>query len=326
MSRARFLFSLIFFALSAATSPGASANEWPQRPLRLVVPFSPGSSSDVIARIVAAKMSERLGQQIIIDNRVGGSTIIGTDYVAKSQPDGYTLGLANTTTHAASVALNSRLPFNPTKDFTPIGMIGSSPFILVAPPSLQASSLKEFVDLAKKTPGQLNYASAGTGTLAHLAGELFKFKAGIDVSHVPYRGTAQSTMDLMQGRIDLSISTVPPTLSYIRQGQLRALAVMAEARSAMLPDLATVAEAGIPGCEAGLWTALVLPAGVPADIVDRLNRIMNDVVNSADVQQALKAQGVDPEPGSPSAVTAIIAADIIKWTGVVTAAKIGGSK
>jgi tripartite-type tricarboxylate transporter receptor subunit TctC len=304
----------------------APAASWPDRPLRLIVPFTAGSSSDTVARLIAAKMSERLGQQIVVDNRAGGSTIIGTDAVAKAAPDGYTLGLANTTTHAASVALNSSLPFDPVRDFTPIAMIGNSPFVLVASPQLPVQTLRSFVDLAKQKPATLSYASAGTGTLAHLAGELFKAKAGIDITHIPYRGTAQSTMDLMQGRIELSVSTIPPTLAHIREGKLRALAVTSERRSSALPEIPTVGEAGVPDCEAELWTAFVLPAGVPADVAGRLNRVMNDVINNADVQQALRVQGVDPAPGTPSAVSAIIAADIAKWRQVVSAANIAGSK
>jgi tripartite-type tricarboxylate transporter receptor subunit TctC len=320
MLRALVLLSLV--AAGFGTAPGALAATWPERPLRLIVPFTAGSSSDTIARIVAAKMGDRLGQQIIVDNRVGASTVIGTNLVAKAAPDGYTLGLANTTTSAAAVALNSSLPFDPVKDFAPIGMIGSSPFILVSSPSLAVSTLKDLVSLAKAKPGSLNYASAGVGTLAHLAGELFKHQADIDITHIPYRGSAQSMLDLMQGRIELSVSTIPPTLQYVREGRLRALAVMSGKRNAMLPDLPTVAEAGVPGCEAALWTALVAPAGVPADIIKRLNEVMIQVVSSPDLQRSLTVEGVDPEPGSPAAVTATIAADIVKWRGVVAAAHI----
>jgi tripartite-type tricarboxylate transporter receptor subunit TctC len=299
---------------------------WPDRPIKLIVPFSAGSSSDIIARMVAIKVGERLGQQIVVENRVGGSTVIGTDAVAKAAPDGYTLGLANTTTHAASVALTPNLPFDPVKDFAPIAMIGSSPFVLVSSPHVPAPTLKLFVELAKSKPGTLSYASAGTGTLAHLAGELFKRRAGIEVTHVPYRGSAQSMLDLMQGRIELSVSTIPPTLGHIREGKLRALATMSEQRNIMLQEVPTVAEAGVPGCEAALWTAIVVPAGVPPDIVARLNEAILAVVSSADIQQNLKIQGVDPEPGPPVAVAARIRDDIVKWRDVVAAAKITGGQ
>lgn len=310
-------------ALALLFSPNAEAQpSWPERPLKLIVPFTAGSSSDTIARLVAAKMGDQLGQQVIVENRVGGSTIIGTDAIAKSAPDGYTLGLANTTSHAASAALTPKLPFDPLKDFTPIGMIGASPFVLVSSPQLPASKLNELVDLGKAKPGVLSYASAGTGTLAHLAGELFKRRAAIDVVHVPYRGTAQSTLDLMQGRIDLSVSTIPPTLQQIRQGKIRALAVMSEKRNEMIPEVPTVAEGGVPGCEAELWTAIVVPTGVRDEIVDRLNRALNAVVNSRDVQEALKIQGVEPQPGPPETVTNVIKTDLRKWRDVVATAKI----
>jgi tripartite-type tricarboxylate transporter receptor subunit TctC len=292
----------------------------------MIVPFSAGSSSDTIARIVAAKMSERLGQQIVVENRVGGSTIIGTDSVAKSAPDGYTLELANTTTHAASAALNATLPFDPVRDFAPVAMIGVSPFVLIGATQVTATTLKDFVALAKAKPGSLSYASAGTGTLAHLAGELFKSKAGIEVTHVPYRGSAQSMIDLMQGRIDLSVSTIPPTLQHIREGKLRAFATMSEKRNASLPEVPTVAEAGVPGCEAALWTAVVVPAGVPADIIKKLNTAVLAAVATPDIRQALTIQGVDPEPGPPEAVGERIKADIVKWKDVVAAAKITGTQ
>ena len=320
MFRLRLMLLSVLAAFAFAVSSARA--DWPERPLRLIVPFAAGSSSDTIARIVAAKMSNSLGQQIAVENRVGGSTIIGTQEVARAAPDGYTLGLANTTSHVVSAAINPHLPFDPIRDFMPIGMIGSSPFLLVSSPRLPAATLKQFVDLAKANPGSLSYASAGTGTLAHLAGELFKHQANIDVVHVPYHGTEQSLLDLMEGRIDLSVSTIPPTLPQIKQGTVRALAVMSGKRSGMLPDVPTVAEAGTPGCEAALWTAIVLPAGVPDAIVDRLSKTLIAAVNDPDVQKTLKAQGVDPEPGPPGVVTATINADIPKWRDVVTNANI----
>ena len=321
MRLAVFLATIIAIAIIGSNPARA---EWPDRPIKMIVPFSAGSSSDTIARIVAVKLGERLGQQVVVENRVGGSTIIGTDAVAKSAPDGYTLGLANTTTHAASAALNATLPFDPVKDFTPVAMIGVSPFVLIGATQVSAPALKDFVALAKARPGSLSYASAGTGTLAHLAGELFKRKANIDVTHVPYRGSAQSMIDLMQGRIDLSVSTIPPTLQHVREGKLRALATMSEKRNVSLPETPTVAEAGVPGCEAALWTAIVAPARVPAGILNRLNAAVLAAVAAPEIQQALTIQGVEPEPGPPEAVSARISADIVKWKDVVAAAKITG--
>jgi tripartite-type tricarboxylate transporter receptor subunit TctC len=307
-------------ALAISATPARA--EWPDRPIKLIVPFTAGSSSDTIARLIAAKIGERLNQQIVVENRVGGSTIIGTDAVAKAAPDGYTLGLANTTTHAASVALNASLPFDPVKDFAPVAMIGSSPFVLISSPHTPAPTLGKLIELAKAKPGGLSYASAGTGTLAHLAGELFKHQAHVEITHVPYRGSAQSMVDLIAGRIDLSVSTIPPTLPHIREGKLRALATMSEQRNVMLPEVPTTAEAGVPGCEAALWTALVVPAAVPDEIVQRLNAAVTAVVSAPDTQQLLKVQGVDPEPGPPQAVAERIKADIAKWREVVATANI----
>jgi len=323
MARALLLLLSLCTVLAHLASPALA--QWPDRPIKLIVPFAAGSSSDTIARIIGAKLGERLGQQIVVENRVGASTVIGTDAVAKAAPDGYTLGLANTTTHAASAALNASLPFDPVKDFIPVAMIGSSPFVLISAPQVQAATLVEFVALAKAKPGTLSYASAGTGTLAHLAGELFKRQAGVEITHVPYRGTAQSMVDLMQGRIELSVSTIPPTLQQIREGKLRALATMSARRNEMLPEIPTVAEAGVPGCEAGLWTAIVVPAGTSPAIVRRLNEAALAVAAATDVQQAMKIQGVDPEPGTPESVAERIRADIVKWKEVVAAAKIAGT-
>jgi tripartite-type tricarboxylate transporter receptor subunit TctC len=321
-----FRLAMVLASIAATCFPGAAEAQWPDRPIRLIVPFAAASSSDTIARLVALKLGERLGQQVLVDNRVGGSTIIGTDAVAKAAPDGYTIGLANTTTHAASAGLSASLPFNPVKDFEAVAMIGVSPFVLISSPHTPAATLKEFIELAKAKPGELNYASAGTATLAHLAGELFKSKAGVNVAHIPYRGTAQSMFDLMQGRINLLVGTIPPTLQAIRDGKLRALATMSGTRNGALPDVPTVREAGVPGCEAELWTALVVPAGTPPAVLQRLTEATLAIVNTEDVQRALKLQGVDPLPGSPQTVQAQIQKDIAKWREVATAAKISPAK
>lgn len=300
--------------------------EWPEQVIRLVVPFQAGSSSDTIARIIAAKLSTQLGRQVIVEDKPGGSTIIGTNMVAKSAPDGYTLGLANTTSHAASAVFTENLPFDPVKDFTPIAMIGSSPFLLLAPAQGSAKSLQDFVKLAKEHPGTLSYASAGTATLTHLAGELVKWKTGINVLHVPYRGSEQSLIDLIGGRIDMLVGTIPPSLPQIRAGKILAFAIMSDKRSPLLPEVPTVAEVGAPGTEAALWTALVAPAGLPPAIVTRLNQAVNTIVNTRDVQEALTIQGVNPETGSPEALADRIRTDLIKWKKVAVDANISVTK
>lgn len=322
MLRRPFLVALTALAMAALVPLPASA-EWPERVIRLIVPFQAGSSSDTIARIVAAKLSTQLGQQVVIENKVGGSTIIGTDSIARAAPDGYTLGLANTTTHVATTVLAKNLPFDPVKDFTPIAMIGSSPFVLLGP--AQAASpktLQEFVKLAKERPGKLSYASAGTATLTHLAGELVKWKAGINVTHVPYRGSEQSLMDLIAARIDLLVGTIAPSMPQIRTGKVAAFAVMSDKRNPLIPEVPTVAEAGVPGSEAALWTALVGPAGIPPAIVTRLNEATTAIVNTPDVQDALKIAGVTPETSTPEVLAERIRSDIAKWKQVAREANI----
>jgi tripartite-type tricarboxylate transporter receptor subunit TctC len=306
-------------ALAQGTS---SASRWPERPIRLIVPFQAGSSSDTIARIVSQKLGERLGQQIVIENKVGGASIVGTDAIARAEPDGYTIGLANTTTHAATTGLGAVLPFDPIKDFTPVAMIGNSPFVLLITPGLAVGSVQELIAVAKSKPGMLNYASAGTGSMTHLAGALFASMAGIQLTHVPYRGTGQSVFDVMEGRIEMVFGTIAPSLSHIRAGKMRALATTGVRRNGMLPELPTLAEAGLPGYEAGLWTAFVLPAGAPAGIVTRLNREVNAAVNSDEVRAALDKQGVETDTGTPEALAAVIHADMEKWRDVVVKAGI----
>jgi tripartite-type tricarboxylate transporter receptor subunit TctC len=311
------------FCLSIATifvQEAASAN-WPERPIRLIVPYAPGSSSDTIARIVTAKMRDQLGLQVIVDNRVGGSTIVGTLAVARSAPDGYTIGLANTSSHVITPLLNPNSEFDPLRDFAPIGMIGASPLMLISSTHLPATTVRQFIDLAKAKPGSLSYATAGSGTVAHLAGELFKYENHINVVHVPYRGTEQALLDIMEGRIDLAVSPIPPTIVQIKQGTVRALAVMSDKRSDLLPDVPTVDEAGIPDCEAALWTAVVAPAGTPNEIIDRLSQLLIQAVKDPDVRKALETQGVLPQPGPPETVTTVISADTAKWRQV--AARIG---
>jgi tripartite-type tricarboxylate transporter receptor subunit TctC len=309
-------------------APGARAQSdgrWPaERPIRMIVPFQAGSSSDTIARIVGQKLAERLGQQIVIDNRVGASSLLGTEAVARALPDGYTLGLANTTTHASAPALTASPPFDPVKDFAPVAMIGSSPFVLLAAPKLTAANVAELIALAKAQPGKLSYASAGPASMSHLAGALFEAMAGVRLIHVPYRGTGQSVVDLMENRIELLFGTIAPSLAHIRNGKMRALATTGERRNAMLPDVATLAEAGLAGYEAALWTALVLPAGAPAAIIERLNREVVAILSTPDTREALDKQGVVVEAGSPAALAARIRADVRKWSDVITTAGIRG--
>jgi tripartite-type tricarboxylate transporter receptor subunit TctC len=295
---------------------------WPDRPIRLVVPFPAGSSTDIVARIIAQKLAHRLGQQIVIENRVGASGNIGADTVAKAAPDGYTIGIATASTHAVAASLSTNLPYDPIKDFAPVSMIGSQPYVLVLYPGLPANNLAELVALAKAKPGTLNYGSAGVASLAHLATALFATMAGVNIVHVPYKSSAQSVTDMITGRLDMQFATIAPTLPNIRVGRLRALAISGKARVAALPEVPTVAESGIAGYEAALWVSLVAPSATPPAIIARLNREVSEILNSSEGKEVLVAQGMESEPGPAEALTERIRSDIEKWRGVVAKAGI----
>jgi tripartite-type tricarboxylate transporter receptor subunit TctC len=319
----RRLFLGLLAAAFAAGNAGAQFGAgWPSKPIKLIVPFPAGSSSDVIARILGQLLAPHIGQSLVIENRVGASGMIGAEAVAHALPDGYTVGLATTSTHALASSLSANLHYDPLRDFAPVAMIGSSPYVMVTSPGLGTKSVQEFISLAKARPGKLTYGSAGPGSLAHLAGVLFSNLVGAQLTHVPYKSSGQSVTDLMAGRLDMEFSTIPPTLPLIRNGQLRALATTGAKRTAALPELPTIAEAGVPGFEAVLWIAMVMPASVPQPIVARLNRALNEVLDQPEARAALIAQGMDTEPGTPDALRARIAGDIERWRSVVDAAGI----
>jgi tripartite-type tricarboxylate transporter receptor subunit TctC len=313
------LIAALSVAAALAVAPAAAA-EYPDRPIHLIVPLQPGSLSDNLARILGARLGERLHQQIVVENRVGGSTVVASEAVARAAPDGYTLEIANTSSHATVAATGVKLPFDPVADFAPVGMIGTSPFVLVASNPVRVQTVAELIALARREPGRLSYASAGTGTIAHLATVLLERLAHIELTHVPYRGTSQAVFDIMEGRIDLEVGTLSGTEPHIRAGKLRALAVMSPHRIPQLPDTPTIAEAGVPGAEVELWSALVVPAAVRPTIVARLNRELQAVLALPDVDAAVRAQGVDPQPGSPEAAAALIKADFARWNDVIRSA------
>jgi len=315
------LVLMVLAALVTTAEAQTSTSAWPERPIRLIVPFPAGSSTDIVARLIGQKLGARLGQQVVIENRAGASGNIGADAVAKATPDGYTLGIATASTHAVAVSLGANLPYDPLKDFAPVGMLGSQPYVLVLYPGVPARDLKELIALAKAKPDTLNYGSAGVASLAHLATALFTNMAGVSITHVPYKSSAQSMTDLITGRLDMQFATIGPSLPNIRAGQLRALVTSGKTRASVLPEVPTVAEAGIAGYEASLWVALVMPAGAPTAVIARLNREVNDIISSAEGKEALVAQGVEPEPGPPEALTQQIRGDIEKWRSV--AAKAG---
>ena len=313
---------LLALAVAAAAGPAAAQSDWPARPIRLIVPFTPGSSSDIVARIVAQKLGERLKQQVFVENRVGASGNLGSEAVARAEPDGYTMGLANASTHAVAPSLTSRLGYDPVRDFAPVSMLGSSPFVLSVYPGLPAKSVSELIGLAKARPRTLTYASAGPATLAHLSGALFEKMARIEMVHVPYRGTSQAALDLMEGRVDMQFGTIPPSIGNIREGRLRAIGITGAARNAALPDVPTIAESGLPGYESSLWQGYVMPAGTPSAIIAKANREVTAALNDAGVRDALIVQGVEPEPGPPQALGDRMRADVAKWHDVIVSAGI----
>lgn len=292
--------------------------KWPDRPVRFIVPFPAGSASDLVARIVAQKLGVLLGQQLVIDNRSGASGNIGAEAVARSAPDGYTIGLATNSTHAVAASMSSRLGYDPEADFAMVSMIGASPYVLAVHPSVPATTVAELIALAKAKPRELSYGTAGQASLAHLAAELFSSMADVQFAHIPYRSSAQAVLDATTGRIDLQFGTLGPTLEQIRSNQLRALAVTSPQRIASLPDVPTLQEAGIAGYDVSLWMALVMPAGVPPAIVSRLNGAVHQALTSPEVIAALEAQGMVAAPGTPEALGTVIHDEIGKWRALVT--------
>ncbi len=308
------------------TATATSADAWPNRPIKLIVPFTAGSSSDAVGRVVGQKLGERLGQNIVVENRVGASGNLGTEGVARSDPDGYTIGLANTSTHAVAPSLSTTLRYDPIKDFTMISMLGDSPFAIIVYPGMAAKSLKELLDDAKARPKAFNYASAGPASMSHLAGALLERTANVELVHVPYRGTGQSVMDLITGRIEIVFATLPPSLQLINEGKVRALAVTGPRRSDTMKDVPTVAEQGYPGFDATLWQAFVAPVGLPPAIAKRLTDETHAVLKDEATRKLLAAQGVEPEASSPEGLAKRIRDDIEKWRAVIRGANISVPK
>src|SRR5258705_8877706 len=303
MPKLRSLLSTLFAApllavLALAATP-ASAQDYPNQPITLVVPFPPGGSTTIVARIVADKMNEALGQSIVIDNRGGAGGTVGSRAVAKSAPDGYTILLGYTGTLAIGPTLYKSAGYDPRKDFAPIGMIGHAPNSLVVHPSTPAKSVQELIAYAKKNPGKVNYGSAGVGTVSHVSGEYFANAAGVKLIHIPYKGTGPALADLIGGHIPMAFAANPDTHGPVSQGLLRGLAVTSGKRSSLVPDLPTIAESGVKDFEASLFYGLVAPVGTPRPIIDRLNKALRDALATADVQKRLTNDGAEAVPGSP---------------------------
>ena len=304
---------------ASAQPAGKPGGVYPSKPVRLIVPFAPGGSNDIMARIVAQKFSEALGQQVVVDNRAGGSGIIGTDLAAKAQPDGYTL-LMMSLTFAVNPSLFRKLPYDTGKDLTPLTLVASAPLMLVVHPSIPAKSVKELVAHAKANPGKLNFGSGGPGTTPHLAGEMLKLMGGLQMTHVPYKGGGPALADLMGGQIQLMLENIPSTLPLSKSGKLRALGVTALKRSPLVPDLPTLDEAGLKGYEIVGWNGLFVPARTPAGIVTHLHEHTVHALKQPDVRERLATLGAEGVGSSPDEFRAFVNAEIAKWAKVVKAA------
>ena len=315
MNRMRTLLCAGLAALVAA--PCALAQSFPSKPITFVIPFAAGGGSDVMARIIAEPLSQRLGQQIVVDNKPGGGATIGADFVAKSAPDGYTLLLTGTP-HVISAHLYRKLPYDSLRDFTPVAMVASGPYALVVNPQVLAvSSVRELIAAAKAQPGKIDYASSGNGSAQHLVSALFNSMAGIDLNHVPYKGSAPAMQDLLGGQVKVSFAGVPNVLAHVKSGRLRALAVSTPKRWPELPDVPTAAEAGVPGYEATLWLNVSGPAGLPADIVQRLSMEIGKALQDKELQNNFRAAGVEAASMGPAELSAFIRTEYEKWGRVV---------
>jgi tripartite-type tricarboxylate transporter receptor subunit TctC len=311
----RRLCALLALLVLAAAGPAWA--QYPDRPIRLVVPFPPGGPTDIFARLIAEALTAKLGQQVIVENKGGAGGNLGTEIVATSRSDGYTLLFGTAATHGINISLYRKLPYDPVKSFEAIALVGIVPQVLLDAPD-QPDTVTGLIARLKAEPGKWSYGSAGNGTTNHLSGELFKKLAGVDVTHVPYRGTGPAMQDLMAGRLAFMFGSFGPASGYIKAGQMRALAVCAAKRSLIAPDVPTLAEAGLPGLEAATWNVVVAPAGTSAAIVDRLNKAVNEVLRQPDMADRLRQLNMEPADDlSPADTKAFIEAEIKKWRAVV---------
>jgi tripartite-type tricarboxylate transporter receptor subunit TctC len=311
----KFITSIVLGAALAASHSGVStAGEYPDKPVRYIVAFAPGGLNDIVARLAGQKLSESLKQSVVIDNRTGAGGNIGAQVVAKSAPDGYTM-LNISLAHAINATLYQKLPYDVLKDFEAVSLLGSSPLLLAVNPAVPAKNVAELVAYAKTKP--LNFGSGGAGAISHLSGELFKRAARIDITHVPYKGGSLAANDLMSGQIQLMFNAVPELIQFVKAGRVRAIAVTSHDRYALVPELPTMIESGYPGFEAGNWIGVVVPAGTPKAIVDKLSKELAAAVHTPELREKFAAQGIDALGSTPEAFKRLLVSDVAKWGKVV---------
>ena len=292
---------------------------YPVKSIRMIVPSAPGSGPDIVARAIGQKLTAALGQSIVVDDKPGAGGIIGSEAAAKSSPDGYTLIMSNAGTHAVNASLYAKLPYDPVKDFAPVTLVAIAPNILIVHPTLPVHSARELIALAKSKPGELTFGSGGNGSTAHLSGEMFRTMAGINIVHVPFKGSPAAVIGVISGQIAMAFPNIPPALPHVRSGKLKALAVTTAKRSVAVPDLPTVAESGLPGYEATAWFGVLAPAATPPQIIGTLNAAIVRIVHTRDMQERLMAEGTEAVGNTPEQFTQIIKSDIAKWAKVVKA-------
>lgn len=308
-----FLSAVLLATVASATALTAAAQAFPSKPMKIIVPFPPGAATDTLARAVAQKLSEAYGQPVVVENKSGATGTIGSTQVMMSPPDGYTLLMATTSTHGIAPNLYKKAPYDPVRDFEPVSLVAWTPNVLAVNPSVKADSVKELIALARAEPGKITFASSGSGSSIHLAGELFKSMAGVDMLHVPYKGAAPALTDLIGGQVSIMFDTVAQSLPQIKAGKLKALAVTTRQRSSALPDVPTVSEAGLPGYEMAGWIGLLAPRGTPRDVIDKLAAEVARIVKLPDVRERMATLGVELAGSPPQEFGSVISTELPKY-------------
>ena len=308
-----------WLAVALASMAISAYAQYPNKPIKMVVPFLAGGTTDILARAMAAELQKAFGQAVVVENKAGAGGNIGADFVAKSAPDGYTLLMGTVGTHGINVSLYPKMPYDAVKDFAPVSLVAAVPNVLVAAPSFPVNSVKELIDAAKKDPNKITFASSGAGTSIHLSGELFKQLAGVQMTHIPYKGSSAAMPDVMSGQVNVMFDNAPTVMPQIRGGKLKAIAVTTSKRSPALPNTPTIAEAGLPGYEASSWFGVLAPAGTPKDIVEKLSQAIAKSLQTAEIRDRLASQGADAVGNTPEQFAAHIKSEIDKWAKVVKA-------